>query len=85
MPQVIRVGDDNDHGGKVLSGSTTMKFGKQAVARKGDPVSCPIHGQNTIVEGSATFRDCGIPVALHGHLCACGCRLISSSSNARVR
>jgi uncharacterized Zn-binding protein involved in type VI secretion len=84
MPKVVRIGDSNDHGGKVLTGSTTIKFGRLGVARKGDTVSCPKHGQNQIVEGSETFLDCGIPVALDGHRCACGCRLIASISNARI-
>lgn len=84
MPRVVRIGDSNDHGGKVLTGSTTMKFSKLGVARKGDTVSCPKHGQNRIIEGSPIFRDGGIPVALDGHRCACGCRLIASISNTRI-
>ncbi|SCU98349.1 conserved hypothetical protein [Cupriavidus necator] len=84
MSQIVRIGDDNDHGGKVLTGSTTMKFGKRGVARKGDKVSCPLHGENVIIEGSEMFRDGGVPVALHGHQCACGCRLIASFPNANI-
>lgn len=84
MPNFVRIGDANDHGGKVLTGSTTMKFERLGVARVGDRVSCPRHGENVIVEGSAFFRDGGIPVALDGHRCACGCRLIASLANGRV-
>ncbi|MFP3693114.1 PAAR domain-containing protein, partial [Burkholderia sp. SIMBA_048] len=43
MMNLIRVGDDTDHGGKVETGSTTMRFDGRYVARKGDRVSCPQH------------------------------------------
>jgi len=40
---LIRLGDDTDHRGKVTSASTTMRFDGRFVARKGDEVSCPLH------------------------------------------
>jgi len=43
MIDLIRLGDDTDHGGKVISASTTMFYEGRAVARKGDKVSCPRH------------------------------------------
>ncbi|MCU8820529.1 PAAR domain-containing protein [Klebsiella quasipneumoniae] len=67
--------------------SSNMKFCGIGVARLGDPVSCPIkgHGPTVIAEGHPTFSDHGIPVAFHGHRCACGCILLSSLPQARVR
>ncbi|MDW2714465.1 PAAR domain-containing protein [Klebsiella pasteurii] len=87
MKGIIRTGDTHTGGGKVLSGSTNMKFGGIGVARLGDPVSCPIkgHGPTVIAEGHPTFKDHGVPVAFHGHRCACGCTLISSLPQATVR
>ncbi|WP_346266487.1 PAAR domain-containing protein [Pseudomonas sp. WS 5021] len=38
----------------------------------------PGHGRTEIAEGHPAFHDHGIPVAFHGHRCACGCTLISS-------
>ncbi|VEA64682.1 Uncharacterized conserved protein [Serratia plymuthica] len=63
-----------------------MIFGGIGVARKGDKVSCPQqgHGPTTITEGHPDYLDNGIPVAFHGHKCACGCTLISSLSDALV-
>ncbi|MEI2266672.1 PAAR domain-containing protein [Erwinia sp. CGal63] len=86
MKGIIRTGDAHTGGGRVLSGSTTMSFDGRGVARLGDPVSCPLsgHGQNLIVEGHAFFKDRGVPVALQGHKCACGCVLISSLPQAKV-
>lgn len=62
-----------------------MEFERRGVARLHDRVSCPEHGENEIIEGSPFFRDCGIPVALDGHRCACGCRLIASLGHANIR
>lgn len=81
MINLIRVGDDTDHGGKVETGSLTMKFAGLYVARKGDRVSCPRHpdvSPNVIEEGDASMTDDGIPIARHGHRGTCGCRVISS-------
>lgn len=86
MLAIVRIGDKTTHGGAVLTGSGTMKFGGVGVARKGDKVSCPIegHGPTTIVEGNPNYLDQGVPVAFQGHKCGCGCTLISSFSAAKV-
>lgn len=86
MQGIIRIGDKTTHGGAVLSGSATMIFGGIGVARKGDKVSCPQrgHGPTIITEGNPDYLDNGIPVAFHGHKCACGCTLISSLPDASV-
>ena len=81
MMDLIRVGDDTDHGGNVETGSLAMKFDGRYVARKGDRVSCPQHPEvssNIIVEGDPSMTDDGIPIARHGHRATCGCHLISS-------
>ncbi|MNJ36895.1 PAAR motif protein [compost metagenome] len=87
MRGIIRIGDSTTGGGKVLAGSSGMCFGGIGVARQGDAVLCPIpgHGRTVIAEGHPTFRDNGIPVAFHGHRCACGCALISSLPSATAR
>ena len=80
MPDLIRLGDDTDHGGKVISASSTMRYDGRFVARRGDKVSCPKHDvkPNLIIEGDETTMDEGVPVARHGFRAMCGCRLISS-------
>lgn len=84
MKGIIRINDKTTGGGTVLSGSPAMVFSGLGVARQGDPVSCPLpgHGRTVIAEGHPAFRDNGIPVAFHGHRCACGCTLISSLPEA---
>ncbi|WGS54618.1 PAAR domain-containing protein [Paraburkholderia sp. D15] len=81
MMNLIRVGDDTDHDGKVETGSTMMRFDGRFVARKGDRISCPRHpdvSPNLIEEGDTSMTDDGVPIARHGHRATCGCRLISS-------
>lgn len=84
MKNIIRIGDKNTGGGSVTSGSVAMKFGGIGVARRGDPVICPVpgHGLNAIAEGHPHFKDDGVPVAFGGHRCVCGCTLISSMPQA---
>lgn len=86
MLAIVRIGDKTTHGGAVLTGFCTMKFGGIGVARKGDKVSCPKdgYGSTPIIEGNPNYLDQGIPVAFHGHKCGCGCTLISSFSAGKV-
>jgi uncharacterized Zn-binding protein involved in type VI secretion len=77
----IRLGDSTDHGGKVISASSTMVFDGRPLARKDDEVSCPKHPDvrpNRIIEGDESTTDDGVPIARQGHRAMCGCRLISS-------
>jgi uncharacterized Zn-binding protein involved in type VI secretion len=81
MLNAIRLGDSTDHGGEVITASTTMRLRGKGVARKGDRIKCPKHPDidpNVIEEGDPNITDCGIPVARDGHHGTCGCSLISS-------
>ena len=86
MKGVIRVGDKNTGGGTVLSSSSTTIFNGVRIARRGDPVYCPVvsHGETIVADGCAGFIDDGRPVAFEGHRCGCGCILISSLPSAGV-
>ncbi|MFT3847630.1 MAG: PAAR domain-containing protein [Propionivibrio sp.] len=79
---VIRLGDPTTHGGQVVSASATRFINGKQVARKGDQVTCPIPGHDTvtIIEGDPLWTDDGKPIALEGHKCSCGCSLISTLS-----
>lgn len=78
MSGVIRIGDTTSSGGKVLQGSSGVKFQGKEVSCLGDKVSCPVHGITSIVEGDESSKINGKPLALDGHRCGCGCRLITS-------
>lgn len=78
--KIIVVGDPTSHNGVVLTGSPTSTIGGKAIARLGDEVSCPQHGNNRITEGDAGYTVGGLPVALEGHRSECGCTLIGTST-----
>jgi uncharacterized Zn-binding protein involved in type VI secretion len=81
----IRQGDALENGGEVTTASSGMTFMDRQLACRGDEALCALHGKTTIVEGNASFPGkSGQPVAMHGHLCACGCRLISSLLNVSI-
>lgn len=89
MMNLIRVDDDTDHGGNVVTRSTKMRYDGRFVAHKGHHVSSPKHldvSPNAIEEGDTSMPDGGIPIARHGHRGTCGCQLVSSlSMEVRVR
>jgi len=81
MPDFILLGDATDHGGRVITASTTMIYEGRGVARKGDEVTCPKHPEikpNLIIDGDEEMLDEGVPIARQGYRAMCGCHLISS-------
>jgi uncharacterized Zn-binding protein involved in type VI secretion len=83
--KIIVVGDNTDHGGKVISGSANHTIMGKRIARLGDIVWCPQyypnkrpHGMNKIIEGDDSYLVDGLPVALEGHKSECGCTLIGT-------
>lgn len=84
MRNVIRLGDGTSHGGKVESVSAThVTVDGIAVARVGDPCSCPIKGHDNckIAEGDSHHLIDGIAVAYEGHKTTCGAALIATTSS----
>lgn len=84
MPNVIRIGDPTDHGGKVTQVSATQfTVGGIAVARVGDQCSCPKMGHSNcvIVEGNPRHKIDGIAVAYDGQKTSCGAVLKSTIAN----
>ncbi|MDR0807070.1 MAG: PAAR domain-containing protein [Enterobacteriaceae bacterium] len=78
MSAPVCLGDATTHGGKVISASSTMFINGVQIALRGDLVSCPEHGTNSIIEGDPTTTENGVPVVVNNCLCECGCRVISS-------
>ena len=82
---LIRVDDPTSHGGKVLAGSAKMIVDGKPVARVGDKVSCPIHGDTTIASGSPTYITDGQPTARDGDTTACGATLKATQDHYFIR
>lgn len=78
---LIRLGDRTSHGGAVLEASQHSDSGGVPIARLGDKVSCPIHGNGTIATGDVTMVVDGKPVARHGDKTSCDAVLIAGQQN----
>jgi uncharacterized Zn-binding protein involved in type VI secretion len=79
MKNLAYENDATSHGGKILTGSDRIKVKSRRAARIGDKVSCPIHGDNEIVEGSSRMKDSTTPLSSDGDQTRCGAVLIASS------
>lgn len=77
---IVRKNDKTDHGGYVMTASSTMEFDGRCAALVGDLVSCPIegHGVNPIIEGHPTMSENGRAVVVHECRAQCGCRVLAS-------
>ena len=83
MPNVIRLGDNTSHGGKVVDvAATHYTVAGIALARVGDRCSCPVQGHDgcTIAEGNPRHLIEGVQVAYEGHKTTCGASLVSSQA-----
>lgn len=85
MKNLAYEGDATSHGGKIPTGSDRIKVKGRRAARIGDKVSCPIHGDNEIVEGSSSAKDGTTSLSRDGDHTRCGAYLIASSTGAQVR
>jgi uncharacterized Zn-binding protein involved in type VI secretion len=82
---IVRLGDTTDHGGSVIESIPHSNLNGKPMAGRGNMVLCPkCKGSFPIIEGSATYRVNGVPVALDGMKTACGASLIASASHASV-
>jgi len=78
---LIRLGDKTSHNGVVQEASQHSDSGGIGIARLGDKVSCPIHGNGTISSGDVTMIVDGKPAARHGDKVSCGAVLIAGQQN----
>ena len=79
---LIRLGDKTSHSGIVLEASQHSDSGGKGIARMGDKISCPRHGNGTISSGDTTMIIDGKPVARHGDKTSCGATLIAGQQNS---
>jgi uncharacterized Zn-binding protein involved in type VI secretion len=84
MRNVIRLGDDTSHGGKVIQCSQThFTVNGIPVACEGDTCSCPIPGHSgcKIISGSPRHTVNGKRLAFEGDKTSCGAVLIANRDN----
>ncbi|MGO4476431.1 PAAR domain-containing protein [Massilia sp. 2TAF26] len=83
MPNVIRLGDNTSHGGKVVDVAVKhYTIEGIAVARVGDRCRAQSRGHDgcTIAEGNPNHLVEGVQVAYEGHKTTCGASLVSSQA-----
>lgn len=87
MPKVVRQGDRNSAGGRVIKGSSSFLVDNKPISINGSPVSphkpCPEdkkHCHAKTSEGTHSFIVDGIPVNIVGDHDTCGHARIEGSS-----
>jgi uncharacterized Zn-binding protein involved in type VI secretion len=84
MKPPVCLGDATTHGGNVIRVSSTLDFNGRKAALLHDIVSCPIHGNNPIIEHGDGFTDNGVPVALDRCRTQCGSEVIASGCGVTI-
>ena len=75
---VIVLGDKTSHNGTVVEASQMSDSGGKGMARVGDKITCPRHGNGPISSGDPSMLVDGKPVARHGDKTSCGATLIAA-------
>jgi uncharacterized Zn-binding protein involved in type VI secretion len=78
---VARLGDQTDHGGQVITSATKSYVNGILVARVGDLVSCPIHGNNPIIDGSGNYKTETKITAVRTSITGCGSQITTASTD----
>lgn len=78
---VSKIGDTSDHGGAIITGSASFVVSGIPVARVGDILACPIHGDNPIVSSLViNAQDEGKPLAHIGSKTQCGATITTGDT-----
>ncbi len=78
-----RVGDETDHGGRIISGNDKVDFYGKKLAQVGDLTVCPkCKGVFPITTGTSNYVAHGRQAAIHGSKTACGATIVASLGNA---
>ena len=76
MPKVARLGDTSTHGGSIVTSASVSYSAGSLIARVGDILACPAHGNVAIITGSGRFKVEGSVAAVEGSLCSCGALIV---------
>jgi uncharacterized Zn-binding protein involved in type VI secretion len=83
MRALARLGDGSDHGGTIVSASSSVTADGKGVAREGDSHSCPItgHGTTALSHGTppTTITVDGRKAIYVGDTAGCGAAITSGS------
>lgn len=83
--KIARVGDICTHGAVVITGDPTRIVDGRKVARRGDFVSCPLHGLQPIVTVTASIvKTSDRDTARVGSMAACGAVILTGSEQTKI-
>lgn len=82
MPKIVRLGDQSDHGGKMVSATANFTVNGKRVCVSGDQHECPIrgHGTTAVTSTSKTVSG-GKPIIRVGDKAGCGAVLTQGSDD----
>lgn len=84
MKNIIRLGDLTSHGGKVISSSSTLIINGKKATLLYDIVSCPLHGDNQIIESSSHYNENGKGIVFDGCKTQCGAIVYSTCNDMEI-
>jgi uncharacterized Zn-binding protein involved in type VI secretion len=84
MTKLVCLGDPTSHGGKVITASSTFTLDGRKVTLIRDLVSCPEHGDNTIIESGEGYSENGRKWVAHGCRTQCGSIVIAQATGLTV-
>ncbi|WP_420993832.1 PAAR domain-containing protein [Cupriavidus sp. 30B13] len=84
MKEPALLDDPTSHGGKVKTASSTYVLDGRRAALVGDIVSCPIHGDNPLMEGGEGMTDEGRPLVVTGCRSQCGSIVLPGYSGVKI-
>lgn len=82
MGKIVRLGDQSDHGGKMVSATGRFTVNGKQVCVNGDMHQCPIPGHGTTpVSSSSKTKTNGKSVVRTGDKAGCGATLVQGSGD----
>ncbi|CAG4903087.1 PAAR domain-containing protein [Paraburkholderia saeva] len=85
MKKPVCEGDPTTHGGVVKKATSTFKLDGRMVALQYDIVTCPLHGDNPIIEHGEGYREDGRKLVVDGCATECGSRVIAKAEGMKIR
>jgi uncharacterized Zn-binding protein involved in type VI secretion len=85
MKKSACLGDPTSHGGKIITASSSYVLNGRKAAVLDDLVSCPIHGDNPLVEAGEGFTDEGRPLVASGCRSRCGAVVLPGDTGVTIR
>jgi len=84
MKRPACLNDPTSHGGKVITASSSYVFDGRRAALPDDLVSCPLHGDNPLIEGDRSFTDQGRPLVTSGCRSQCGAIVLMPDTRVSI-